>query len=624
MKEPQNPRYDACLRLYLQNNGKNLLQIERGMHALGYDDFSRRILYNRKENGKYKPGWIESYGWKEKLAVSGSPSNEKAALPYAEFEAWLKQVSPDYRWDWKHQLYIYRHLQLVTSGETKRLMIFLPPRHGKSELVTVRYAGWRLWNDPAMRIIVSSYSQRLADKFSRSVRRLLAEEEDKLRQRLDRTGQQELLQRPDKVDGSDLRGAALAGNDVSVPSSIPKERMFPPSRKVNSAAQWETALGGGVKAVGVGAGVTGFGAQLIIIDDPVKNRAQAESDMYRENVWDWYRNDLYTRLEPNGSIILIQTRWHEDDLAGRLLRDMQDGGDQWEVINLPALAEERNGDTPAGNADALVRNEGEPRTVLPAGNAGTPACTRAPHGPSPLPIHDSPFTIHRSSPDPLGRPPGAALCPERYDERALNRIKRQLGAYAFSALYQQRPTPSDGGIFKRAWFGRFVDRAPEGLKWKRGYDLAVSTKTTSCYTTSFRVAYDQLGNLYIADGFRKRIEFPDQRRYIVSRLLLEKDTEHGIEKALHGEGIIQDLRRDPAVRGSNLKGVTVTTDKVTRALKWAPLAEEGKVVLVRGPWNQAFLDEICAFPNGQFDDQVDAVSLAVTMFAEKRRYGTSF
>jgi predicted phage terminase large subunit-like protein len=357
-------------------------------------------------------------------------------------------------------------------------------------------------------------------------------------------------------------------------------------------SQWETAVGGGVKAVGVGAGVTGFGAQLVIIDDPIKNRAEAESETYREKVWDWYRNDLYTRLEPNASIVLIQTRWHEDDLSGRLLREMEEGGDQWQIINLPALS--------------------EPRAIA-TGLPGNPA-PRVPR---------SAIQDPRST-DPLGRPVGAALCPERFDENALDEIRRQLGGYAFSALYQQRPTPAEGGIFKRAWFRRFVDQAPEGLKWKRGYDLAVSTKTSACYTSSFRVAYDELGNLYIADGFRKRVEFPDQRRYILSRLAEEKNTEHGIEKALHGEGIIQDLRRDPSTRGTNLRGVTVTADKLTRALKWAPLAEEGKVILVRGPWNQAFLDEICKFPSGQFDDQVDAVSLAVAMFESKGSKASSF
>lgn len=360
--------------------------------------------------------------------------------------------------------------------------------------------------------------------------------------------------------------------------------MFPKTRTINTASQWETALGGGVKAVGVGAGITGFGGQVIVIDDPVKSRAEAESQTYRERLWDWYRNDLYTRLEPGAAVILIQTRWHVDDLAGRLLQEMHDGGDQWEVIDLPALAE-----------DTETRRKGvEEQSAL-------------------FPVSLSPlFPVSPS--DPLGRPVGAALCPDRFDEGKLADIRSQLGSYNFSALYQQHPTPAEGGIFKRAWFTRIVDRAPEGLIWKRGYDLAVSTKTSSCYTSSFRVAYDDAGDLYIADGFRKRIEYPDQRRYIVSRLAAEPDTEHGIEKALHGEAIIQDIRREKKIRGSNLRGVRVTADKITRALKWAPLAEEGKVVLVRGPWNREFIEEVCRFPGGKFDDQVDAVSLAVTMF----------
>ncbi len=312
---------------------------------------------------------------------------------------------------------------------------------------------------------------------------------------------------------------------------------------------------------------------------------------------------------------------------------MQNGGDQWEVVSLPALSEtgeavekrskrgDGSGSPPyeggvdAASADGVVLS---PSAGIQAESSDDHlSCEGEP------PRQQKTLTPllrkegSRTDDDPLGRRLGAALCPERFDEKALEEIKRQLGGYAFSALYQQRPTPAEGGIFKRVWFTRFVDRAPNDLKWKRGYDLAVSTKTTSCYTSSFRVAYDASGNMYIADGFRKRLEFPDQRRYIVDRLLAEKDTEHGIEKALHGQAIIQDLRWDPAIRGTILRGVTVTADKLTRALKWAPLAEEGKVILVRGPWNQAFLDEICSFPGGQYDDQVDAVSLAVSMFEKK-------
>lgn len=177
----------------------------------------------------------------------------------------------------------------VTSGEVKRLMLFVPPRHGKSELVTVRYALWRLLREPRMNVIIASYNQKLANRFSRKMKNLAA--------------------------GLEL------------------------SRSAYGAAEWETAAGGGVKAVGVGAGITGFGGDLVVIDDPVKSRREANSPVFRERVWDWYRDDIHTRLEPGAAVILIQTRWHDDDLAGRLLKDAEDGGEKWEVVRLPALAE---------------------------------------------------------------------------------------------------------------------------------------------------------------------------------------------------------------------------------------------------------------------------------------------
>jgi predicted phage terminase large subunit-like protein len=273
-------------------------------------------------------------------------------------------------------------------------------------------------------------------------------------------------------------------------------------------------------------------------------------------------------LEPNASIILIQTRWHEDDLAGRLLKEMDDGGEQWDVIKLPALAEPD---------------------------------------------------------DRLGRAEGQALCPARFPEEALQAKKRKLGSYSFSALYQQRPSPSEGGLFKKEWFSRTVDRPPEGLRWYRGYDLAISTKTSADYTASFRCAFDRKsGNLYIADGFRKRIEFPEQRRYIVDRITNEKNTEHGIEEALHGKALVQDLWREERIRTSVFRGVKVTGDKFSRALSWANRAEAGKVVLVNGPWVRDFIDEVCQFPYGTHDDQVDAVSIAVKMMDSRRRVAIGF
>ena len=254
----------------------------------------------------------------------------------------------------------------------------------------MRYPVWRLLGRPEMRVIIGAYNHELALEFSGAARNLAAE-------------------------------CGLLG-----PYST-------------AAHDWRTRAGGGVRAVGVGSGVTGRGANLIIIDDPVKSREEAESEAYRRRVWNWYRDDMYTRLEPNGALVLIQTRWHEADLAGRLLDEARQGGEAWEVISLPALADEN---------------------------------------------------------DPLGRPPGAALCPERYDVPALERIRGVLGTYSFEALYQQRPRPAEGALFKRQWF-KVVERAPDGLRWVRYWDLAASTREQADFTASAAVA--------LADEDRKSV-----------------------------------------------------------------------------------------------------------------------
>ena len=430
-----------------------------------------------------------------------------------EFQKWLRKTMPVWTWNWPHQRFLYDKLHRVTTGKCKRLMIFMPPRHAKSETVTTRYTAWRLERDTTLNIILGSYNQKLANRFSRRIRRIVEER-----------------------------------------VALSKDR--------KAADEWETSDGGGVRAVGVGAGVTGFGGSLVIIDDPVKNRAEAESRVCRDNAWDWFNDDIYTRLEPKAAIILIQTRWHEDDLAGRLLKRMKNGGEQWETVNLPAIAE----------AD-----------------------------------------------DPLEREPGEALWPQRYNVAYLEGVKKQQGSYSFSALYQQRPVPLDGGTFKREWFRRIVSRAPQGLTWARGYDLAISTKTTADYTASFRCAFDHDGNLYIADGFRRRIEYPEQRRYVIERVRTEENTSHGVEKALHGQALVQDLRSDAKTRGRPIEAIRVDTDKVTRALSWLGLAEAGKVIMVQGTWIDDFVDEVCGFPYGEHDDQVDAVSIAVRMLSRGKR-----
>jgi len=285
-----------------------------------------------------------------------SPSSLLNHSP-TDFEAFLKQTAGTMTWDWPYQKLIYEQLERITSGESKRLMIFLPPRHGKSELVTNRYAAWRLKQDPKMNIIIGSYNQRLANRFSRKVRITW---EDSLSEPPAVAGgltRRENKLKQDRQDNQDIKGNPdHPVHPVDSSSAFPASSAFQrtPRARLNTVSEWETGLGGGVRAVGVGGGITGFGADLVIIDDPIKSRAEAESKTYRERVWEWFNDDLYTRLEPNASIILIQTRWHEDDLAGRLLREAsEEGGEHWEVISLPALAE-RSEDTPNRSEDTPV------------------------------------------------------------------------------------------------------------------------------------------------------------------------------------------------------------------------------------------------------------------------------
>ena len=676
-------RIADCRELYLKHKGQHHEQIEREMRALGHTDFHRRILYRRFERGRCVSGWIERYGFdslvKERLRQRGNalagnagalackagssgltyaagyqPEHEmihqlgrarSSAAPqpvgtglagegacspgvvapdapplddFPEFLKWLKLVSPNMEWEWKHQVYIYKRLRRVSEGLCDRLMIFLPPRHGKSELVTVRYAAWCLKQDPAMNVIIGSYNQRLANRFSRKIKRVLAD--DHALSDAETSGRGDAVKEAISTDEKDVDRVRLQSPRLAVSASqcLSGESPFPfvRQRSANTEAEWETKAGGGLRSVGVGSGVTGFGANLIIIDDPVKSRAEAESRTIRDNIWDWFNDDLYTRLEPDGKIILIQTRWHEDDLAGRLLREAkEEGGEQWEVINLPALAE--------GSS-----NKAEPPALAggTASRANNPTAlkTNPTLSPLDLPVESMPPAYAGGSAlktgDPLGRAVGEALCPERFDEKKLARLKSRLGSYSFAALYQQRPVPADGGLFKREWFAKnIIAAAPAGLRWKRGYDPGVSNRAAADYTASFRIAYDRDGNMYIDGGFRKQIEYPELRRYILGRILAERDTDHGVELSANGHAVIQDLRHERRIQGRTLRGVRVTDTKIARALPWIALAEAGKVFLVRGNWNTDFIDEAAAFPSGTHDDQIDAVSIAVRMARNQNR-----
>jgi predicted phage terminase large subunit-like protein len=315
---------------------------------------------------------------------------------------------------------------------------------------------------------------------------------------------------------------------------------------------WETAEGGGVRAAGVGAGITGFGGDLIIIDDPVKSREEAESLAYRDRVWDWYTDDLYTRLEPDGAIILIMTRWHEDDLAGRILAS--EDGPNWTVACLPAEAE----------VD-----------------------------------------------DPLGREIGEPLCPARYDTPALEDRKRVLGVYGYSALFQQRPAPRSGGMFKREWF-EIVAALPAGLRRVRYWDMAASAEGD--WTAGVLMSMDPAGSIYIEDVARIQGTPGTVEKLIVQTAALDgPQVQVWMEQEPGASGVNLISYYARVLAGYGFHGNRASGDKITRADPLASQAEVGNVKILRGYWNPAFLEELALFPKGRHDDQVDGASGAFAM-----------
>lgn len=281
----------------------------------------------------------------------------------------------------------------------------------------------------------------------------------------------------------------------------------------------------------------------LIIDDPLKNREEADSRLLRDKLWDWFASTAYTRLMPGGAVVLIQTRWHEDDLAGRLLR----GHEDWEVINLPAIAE-------VGDA--------------------------------------------------MGRKPGAALWPEQYSVDALENIRATIGEREFAALYQQRPAPLEGALFRRDWLQR--GPAPRsGTKIAMGVDLAISSKDTADYTAIVVMARDEFGKLYVLDAVRERVDFPNALRLI--RNMADKWSPRAIliEQVAFQAIVVQELLRQTTLP---IKGVVPDKDKVTRAQPLALRYEQHLVWHAELPiW---FEDEMLSFPNGQHDDAVDALVYA--------------
>lgn len=436
-------------------------------------------------------------------------------------------VDRNYQMNWHHQL-LCEYLDRLAQKEIRRLMVFMPPWHGKSELVSRKFPAFLLGNKPDTSIISCSYASDLASRMNRDVQRLIDSPE------------YEQLFPNSRLFGKNIRrtarGSYLRNSDIF--------------EIVNHRGVYRSA--------GVGGGITGMGGEYIIIDDPVKNREEADSATYREKVYNWYTSTLYTRLEKDGCILLTLTRWHEDDLAGKLLKASEDGADQWSILELPAICEE--------------------------------------------PI--KPYDIRRE---------GEALWKWKYDEAALSKMKATVGSRDWAALYQQHPTPGEGGTFKREWWN-YYKVLPSGLyDYVQSWDCTFKDAQSSDYVVG-QVWARKGSSRYLLDQVRGRMSFTETIRAVRSlSAKWPQAVRKLIEDKANGTAVIDVLRKELP----GLVPVEPEGGKIVRANAVTAVVEAGNVFLPDpsiAPWVHDFVEEHALFPNGSNDDQVDAQSQANTYY----------
>ena len=429
----------------------------------------------------------------------------------------------------------------VQGGTSRRIVVSMPPRSGKSQLASVYLPVWLLRINPRWKIGLISHDPTLATGWGRSIRQVIEQH------------------------GPDLR-LAIAPDAGAV-------------------SEWQTTDRGGVTSRSApGQSITGRGFNILLLDDVVKDYATAHSESSRKALWEWWLANAETRLEPPSLVVVIGTRWHEDDFIGRLLSHDYDGDpDDWEVISFPAIAEE---------ADVLGRAPGDPLL-------------------SPLVRDETP-------------------------EQALVRwagMKRAVGSYAWAALFQQRPAPEQGAIFNVGWW-RYWTHDPEratddgtvkyidpdalvGARWVDSWDMAFKGTDDSDYVVGQRWARHG-ANRYLIDQRRGRWSFTATIREM-------KDFEHSLYGNHVHERLIEDKANGPAIIEtlhdviSGLKPINPQTSKDARARAVTPEIESGNVYLplpAEAPWVMDLLSEVRSFPSGANDDMVDALTQALSQLRD--------
>ena len=460
------------------------------------------------------------------MGASRKPSVSPIAPPSSDFPAfstWLTQVSPELTWDHPHLKYVRTHLADVTLGDCRKLLIAWPPQHYKTWSTTVRYPLWRMLREPGRRVGIGTYNQRYANKISRWTRRLV-------------------------------------------------DRLGVPLGDVAAVDSWTLANGSSYIARGVGVGLAGEPIDDMLIDDPFKNREQADSPVYQEKVWEWLMDDVTPRIQQGGSLTVIQTRWGPDDLIGRILKSEFAG--ECRYVRLPAVAETQE------ERDAAHTRQGLPLGV----------------------------------PDPLGREPGEPLCAAAFSAESLADKRRVLGV-GFETLYQQNDITRGGTFFRRDWFEVVsgIPTAGEGQKVRRVryWDLAASRADSACYTAGVLLA--RVGDVtYVEDVVRGRWS-PADRNDVMLQTAAGDREKPGFERTWFEEPVFDKKGAASRAIVARLAGHRVQADKVSgagskevRAEPLADAAKAGLVKLVAGGWNAAWLTEVEGFPKGTYKDQVDS------------------
>lgn len=403
---------------------------------------------------------------------------------------------------------MFEKLEAVERGDIKRLMIFMPPRHSKSEIGSIQFPAWAIGRNKDRHIIESSYSGDLATDFGRQTRNLIKSQKYQ----------------------NIFRGVKLAEDS-------------------EAKGKWNTNGRGAYNAVGVGGATTGKGADFLVIDDPVKNRADAESETIRENIWNWYRSTARTRLSPTGAIVLIMTRWHDDDLAGRILQKPSG----WEVISFPAIAE-----------------------------------------------HDEKY-----------RKKGDALWADFFTKEILEQTKEDIGSYEWSALYQQNPIDEASQEFHKHWFREREWEEVARLNTRRflTIDTAISEKASADFTGFCDNSVDSQNNWNLK-AWNMKIN-PKDLIDLLFKLHRERDYENiGIEKTIYLDTLKPFLDDEQKKRNFFLPIINLEHKQQKKELRirgLIPRYQAGAVYHIKGECKE-LEHEMLRFPKGVHDDVLDATA----------------